>query len=430
MTEPAKSEVTETEEVDVSAFDLNIHVHRLLMDEPFFAALSRRMDKRATNAIATAGVTVTEEGKLQMIYNPKFFAPLSDEARKDILKHEFYHIVFQHVTGGRFLSFRDMAPSERKIHNIAMDLAINGNLPHLPEGACFPGKGPFEHLEPHKTAEHYLRELRKMQKDPPEGEGQGEGEGGGEGGEGQPGQGNGNPLDGMDSFDDHSGWDDVDDQTKQIAEERIKEFVKDAVEEANSSSRGWGSVPADCRKEIIASISTKVDWRKVLRYFVKQSQKANKRSTVRKINKRYPYQHPGKKATRTAKIAVAIDQSGSVSEAMLTAFFAELNTLAKIADFTVIPFDTRVDPEKNWVWKKGQSRKTERTMYGGTCFNAPTKFVNETGGFDGLIICTDMEAPKPVRCKVQRMWITDEYHGNRPYFNPKPERMVVVPTDK
>ena len=430
MTEPAKSEVTETEEVDVSAFDLNIHVHRLLMDEPFFAALSRRMDKRATNAIPTAGVTVTEEGKLQMVYNPKFFAPLSDEARKDILKHEFYHIVFQHVTGGRFLSFRDMAPNERKIHNIAMDLAINGNLPNLPEGACFPGKGPFEHLEPHKTAEHYLRELRKMQKDPPEGEGNGEGNCEGEGGQGQPGQGNGNPLDGMDSFDDHSGWDEVDEQTKQIAEERIKEFVKDAVEEANSSSRGWGSVPADCRKEIIASISTKVDWRKVLRYFVKQSQKANKRSTVRKINKRYPYQHPGKKATRTAKIAIAIDQSGSVSEAMLTAFFAELNTLAKIADFTVIPFDTRVDPEKNWVWKKGQSRKTERTMYGGTCFDAPTKFVNETGGFDGLIICTDMEAPKPVACRVQRMWITDEYHGKRPYFNPKPERMVVVPTDK
>jgi len=430
MTEPAKAEPPETEEVDVSAFDLNIHVHRLLMDEPFFAALSRRMDKRATNAIPTAGVTVTEEGKLQMVYNPKFFAPLSDEARKDILKHEFYHIVFQHVTGGRFLSFRDMAPSERKIHNIAMDLAINGNLPNLPEGACFPGKGPFEHLEPHKTAEHYLRELRKMQKDPPEGEGNGEGEGGGEGGTPGEGQGNGNPLDGMDSFDDHSGWDDVDEQTKQIAEERVKEFIKDAVEEANSSGRGWGSVPSNCRKEIIASISTKVDWRKVLRYFVKQSQKANKRSTVRKINKRYPYQHPGKKATRTAKIAIAIDQSGSVSDDMLSAFFAELNSLAKIAEFTVIPFDTRVDPDKNFVWKKGMSRKRERTMHGGTCFDAPTKFVNEKGGFDGLIICTDMEAPKPVRCTVQRLWITDEYHGNRPYFNPKPERMIVVPTKK
>ena len=435
MTDMGKSDNQSNEEVEEVTFDLNIHIHRLLMDEPFFAALSRRMDKRASNAIPTAGVTVTEEGKLQMIYNPKFFAPLSDDAKKDILKHEFYHIVFQHVTGGRFMSFRDMAPNERKIHNIAMDLAINGNLPNLPEGACFPGKGPFEHLVPHKTAEHYLRELRKMQK---EGEGEGGGEGqcegegkGGTPGEGQgQGNGNGNPLDGMDSFDDHSGWDDVDEQTKQIAEERVKEFIKDAVEEANTSSRGWGSVPADFRKEIMDGISTKVDWRKVLRYFIKQSQKANKRSTVRKINKRYPYQHPGKKATRQAKIAIAIDQSGSVSDAMLQAFFAELNSLAKLAEFTVIPFDTRVDPDKNWVWKKGQSRKRERTMHGGTCFNAPTKFINEKGGFDGLIICTDMEAPKPVRCNVQRLWITDEYHGKRPYFDPKPERMIVVPQDK
>jgi hypothetical protein len=31
---------------------------------------------------------------------------------------------------------------------------------------------------------------------------------------------------------------------------------------------------------------------------------------------------------------------------------------------------------------------------------------------------------------VQRLWITDEYHGNRPYFDPKPERMVVVPNEK
>tara|TARA_R110002020_G_scaffold133392_3_gene297604 strand:- start:2534 stop:3850 length:1317 start_codon:yes stop_codon:yes gene_type:complete len=432
VTEPMKSETPEPEEVDVSAFDLNIHVHRLLMDEPFFAALSRRMDKSATNAIPTAGVTVTEEGKLKMLYNPKFFAGMSDLQRKDVLKHEFYHIVFQHVTGGRFLSFRDMDPNERKIHNIAMDLSINGHLSNLPELGCFPGKGPFLHLPAYKSAEYYLKELRKMQKDPPpDGEGEGEGEGGtpGEGGGQGTDQGQGNPLDGMDSFDDHSGWDDVDEQTKQIAEERVKEFIKDAVEEANSSSRGWGSVPADCRKEIIASISTKVDWRKVLRYFVKQSQKANKRSTVRKINKRYPYQHPGKKSTRTAKIAIAIDQSGSVSEAMLTAFFGELNSLAKIAEFTVIPFDTRVDADLNWVWKKGQSRKTERTMHGGTCFDAPTKFVNETGGFDGLIICTDMMAPKPVRCSVQRMWITDERNGSRPYFNPKPERMVIIPTE-
>jgi predicted metal-dependent peptidase len=429
-----------------SKFDLNVHMHRLLLDEPFFAALSRRMDKRSMTAIATAGVRVTPEGKLELVYNPKFFEKLSDEARKDVLKHEFYHIVFQHVTGNRFASFRDMTPEQRKRHNIAMDLSINCHLPNLPEGCCMPGVGMFAELPPFKTAEWYLKNLPEG-----DGEGDGEGEGGGQGqgdgegegggqgqgegegegqgqgeGEGQgQGQGNGPFEDGV--FDDHDGWGDADEQVKQIAEERVKDFIKEAAEEANKSSRGWGSVPADCRKEIMDAISNKIDWKTVLRYFIKQSQKSNKRSTVRKINKRYPYMHPGKKATRQAKIAIAIDQSGSVSDRMLAAFFAELNGLAKLAEFTVVPFDTRVDPEKNWVWKKGEKRRRQRTMYGGTCFNAPTKFVNEQGGFDGLIVLTDLEAPKPVPCRVQRMWITTEYHANRPYFDPKPERLVSVP---
>ena len=46
------------EEVMKMAFDLNTHVHRLLCDEPFFAALSRRIDKRSSTAIPTAGVRV------------------------------------------------------------------------------------------------------------------------------------------------------------------------------------------------------------------------------------------------------------------------------------------------------------------------------------------------------------------------------------
>jgi hypothetical protein len=126
-----------------------------------------------------------------MVYNPKFFAGLEDAGKKDVLKHEFYHIVYQHVTGGRFAAFRDMDPQERKLHNIAMDLSINGHLPNLPEMACFPGKGPFAHLPAGKSAEWYLSELRKMQKDqPPEGGGGGKGEGGGgTPGEGQPGGG-------------------------------------------------------------------------------------------------------------------------------------------------------------------------------------------------------------------------------------------------
>ena len=40
------------------SFDLNLHCYRLLQDEPFFAALSRKVEKIADPSIPTAGVWV------------------------------------------------------------------------------------------------------------------------------------------------------------------------------------------------------------------------------------------------------------------------------------------------------------------------------------------------------------------------------------
>jgi predicted metal-dependent peptidase len=171
-------------------------------------------------------------------------------------------------------------------------------------------------------------------------------------------------------------------------------------------------------------INPKVDWRKVLRYFIKTSQRSNKRSTVRRINKRFPYIHAGKKVSRHAKIAISIDQSGSVSDQMLAAFFAELGSLAKYAEFTVIPFDTEVFEKHVYVWKKGQRKTWDRVLAGGTCFDAPTKYVNEKG-FDGHIILTDMCAPKPVPSKCQRMWMTDVSGKDAQYFTTN-ERVIVI----
>ena len=113
---------------------------------------------------------------------------------------------------------------------------------------------------------------------------------------------------------------------------------------------------------------------------------------------------------------------------MLSAFFSELNGLSKLAEFTVVPFDTSVDEDKVFVWKKGQRRATERVLCGGTCFNAPTDFVNKHGGFDGHIILTDMEAPKPMASKCQRIWFTSEYHAKNPYFSTN-EKVIGIPID-
>jgi predicted metal-dependent peptidase len=209
-----------------------------------------------------------------------------------------------------------------------------------------------------------------------------------------------------------------------MAKERLREMMRDAAEQANKSSQGWGTVSQSIRKDIMDRISGKIDWRSVLRYFIKTSQRANKHSTVKRINKRYAYIHPGQKVQRHAKIAISIDQSGSVSDEMLEAFFAELNNLAKIATFTVVPFDTEVDEKLVYTWKKGMNRRKERVKYGGTDFSAPTKYVNENN-FDGHIILTDMQADKPIASNCQRMWMTTRDCMNNRYFTTH-ERVIPV----
>ncbi len=45
----------------IQTFDLNQHMARLLMNEPFFASLSRRIDKKEDRNIPTAGVWVNAQ---------------------------------------------------------------------------------------------------------------------------------------------------------------------------------------------------------------------------------------------------------------------------------------------------------------------------------------------------------------------------------
>jgi predicted metal-dependent peptidase len=405
-------------------FDLNRHTARLLMDEPFFASVSRRIDKRASYAIPTAGVTVNpNSAQFEMLYNPDFFERLNDDERRDVLKHEFYHIVFLHVTD------RMQEGVNRKLWNIATDLAINSHLKHLPEGGLIPGEpGPFEHLPKGKSAEWYLQNMPDFNEGS---NGQG---GDSKGQDGQsdsnresegkdPSDGDSQPSGGIpDTLDDHDGWGNCSQEVKDMARERIKDIVRKSAEEAAKSS--WGTVSASCREEIMRSLVSKVDWKKVLRYFVKTSQRADKVSSIKRINRRYPYVHSGRKTNRLARVAISIDQSGSVSNEMLEKFFAELNKLSEIAEFTVIPFDTRVDESLVYTWRRGENKTWERVLCGGTCFNAPTNYVNERN-FDGHIILTDMGAPKPKKSKCQRMWMTTEYWANHAPFNTK-EKVVAV----
>ena len=190
-----------------------------------------------------------------MLYNPSFFEDLTDIERLGVLKHEFYHLIFQHVTG------RLPPEGMSKMWNVATDLAINSFIAdELPEGGCIPGKGPFEDYPLEQSAEWYFSKLQnddQFKPDDGDGEGQGQGDGDGEAGDGQGGSGL------PDSLDDHSGWGDVDQETRAMAEERLKDAVRKATQEVNQGGRGWGSVSAQCRKKIQDMVTPRVNWRSV-----------------------------------------------------------------------------------------------------------------------------------------------------------------------
>ena len=408
--EETAKELTPEQKQAVTDYDLNLHIYRLLMTEPFFAAISRQVQKISSKSLPTAGVTVDPVScNFVLYYNPEFFAVTlkNDVERLAVLKHEFYHLILEHVT-----SRKPTDKKENKLWNIAADLAINSFLlQEIPQFCCIPGNGFFQDLPALQSSEWYFNELKKKQQEQKQ-NGQGEGEDGSEG-----------------QFDDHSLWDELSDKdkeiVKEIAKEKLKHMMRKAVKEVTQNGNNWGTVSAAMKQDIMRRLEGTVDWKKVLRWFVKVSQRADKSNSIRRINKRYAYIHPGKRVNRQANIAVSIDQSGSVSDDLLCAFFAQLNTLADIATFTVVPFDSEVIESEVFVWKKKENKAWKRVACGGTDFNAPTAFVNKQPKFDGHIILTDLCAPKPIPSKCQRMWMTSREHAAQPYFQTQ-ERIVAI----
>lgn len=467
-------------------YSLSRDVLALLKDEPFFACVSRFVTKRRTTQIPTAAIYIDKKTfRPVMIYNPRFMVSLPMEQRKGIIKHEYYHLILNHITQNRM----DFNKKNQKLWNVAMDLAINSFLmEELPDFALFPTKGMFKDMPAEKSSEWYkqailndedvLEQLGLDENGEPkpcpncggsgnvssdeDGEQQGQGNGGEEGQEGQsqgghshgdsdqecdcdsgqcshnPGEGGGGggnvkpcPCCNNHGIDDHSLWDDLSEEERNIVEKKMRRVLSDAVHEAKrqNNSKGWGTVSVHVQGYLEKLLKNSLNWKGILRMFVQASIKAERYSTIKKVNKRYPWLHPGKARRRTANIAVAIDQSGSVGNVLLTKFFAELNALSKIVTFTVIPFDHEVFEEKVYKWQKGQKFEPHRVLCGGTDFSAPTRYANENGPFDGLIMLTDMEAPEPIPARMQRIWVTSESCARSMYYKPTSERVLVIPDE-
>lgn len=398
-------------------FNLDRHLISFLQDSPFFAELSRHIQKQATRGIPTAAVTFNDKtDELCLWWNPDFFEKLSAWEVRGVLTHEYYHLVFGHLYGRR--------RKPAKLWNVATDLAINsiiteaaksgssslkGDRP-LPDGALIPGVFPrhpegrdytdeekqglklgeiISRLPPMQASEWYFDKIKDEL--PPHD------------GEGDP-----SVMGDIDSLDDHDGWDSVPDEVREYVEGKVKSVVEKAAKHADSQANGWGNMPAELVDSIRKSVSSVINWRNVLRQFVGSVTRGGRSTSIKRINKRYPYIHPGVKRGYEAKLLVAIDQSGSVSNEMLAEFFGELGSLTKKVTIDVLPFDTVALEKDLYTWRRGSNVPAKRVRGGGTDFDAPTKFANDPrnrGRWDGLLVLSDGECGPPGPSRVKRGWV-------------------------
>jgi predicted metal-dependent peptidase len=404
----------------------------LLTKEPFYCACYRRFRKIVTRDMPTACVMYDKmRDSFTLAVNPDWMMKHTIEEQGFIIAHEMLHFAWMHIT----MRARDPA----QIHNIACDLTINSTLKSAgystPKDGLFPGVRPdvgitkcdseemrkalekvadlIESFPPGAASDMYFLELSKNWPEELKSSSGSFGE-----------------------FDDHTKWGDsangaenggVADMDTERMRARAKSTLSQAVAEVDRQSSGWGTIPADIVSAIREFVSPVIRWRSVLKNFIGTLVRADKTTSIKRINRRYPYIHPGVKYGRLPKLLIAVDESGSVPDDMLGGFFSELSNLVKKVDIDVVPFDSHVREKALTRWRKGQKFSLDRQATGGTSFDAPTDFVNDPirrGHYDGMLILTDGCCSAPKTSRVKRGWVLGP--GCKMAFDPGMELVVAM----
>ena len=300
----------------------------LLLKHPFFGNLATRM--KLVDASDWCS-TLATDGRT-FYYNNGFVHKLTPKEAEFGFAHEVLHNVFDHM--GR----RDHR--DPQLSNIAADYAANqilkdehiGVVPNfikIFQDDKYRGLSYEEiyALLEEKAIKIDLSQLGELLDDHLDGDDEGEGGGGDKDGEDVDGSGKGRP--------------------RLTAEEKrqIREEMKEAVLAA-AQSAGAGRVPAGIRRMISDFTEPKMDWRQILRMKIQSIFKSN--VSFARPNRKS--QHcgailPGMMNEETIDVSVAIDMSGSISDAMAKDFISEVKGIMdEYKDFRLDLwcFDTQV----------------------------------------------------------------------------------------
>ena len=374
---------------------------KLLIENPFYGLFLLGISKVIDKSTETA--CVRRRGiNCELVINPEYWETQDDVQQLNLLQHEIYHIVFQHM----FLW--DSFPN-KEVLGLAADCEVNSYLSNLDDSWVVPSLWNLPYKQ--GTKFYYENILKQESSQLQLG-----------GSENRNNSQNNNTLK---TKDDHSNWgkdfQECSDAEKQLIQNQINQQIKTAAEQTRTMR---GTIPAEVQEIVDELFKPKpriFDWKAYFRRMLGSIYDINLKKTRRKESIRFP-DSAGIKHKKKISILVAVDTSGSVNNEELLDFFNEISYIYKAgARITILECDAKISANYEYTGKwtgKVHGR-------GGTDFQPVIDYYKKNiKDYAALVYFTDGECSIPDNVPRNTIWvITSGGDHNKEY----PGRTLFIP---
>lgn len=289
-----------------------------LMRDPKFALLSGILMVGRTG-ICDKTPTARTNGRDEW-YGREFTKGLRDQELNFVIAHEAGHKMYRHLS-----TWKKLYDESPRLANAACDYVINLMLKDLDPNErtiAFPKWKDGEHKgEPMGLIDERFRgmnakqvyDILKQEREERKKNGGGD-------------------VDAPEGFDEHD-WEDATDgmteeEKKQLAKEIDQAIRQGLMSHQKIAGKGAGGIDRD----LAELLEPKVDWREVLREFVKATCRAKDTSSWRRVNRRFlstgTYM-PSLIGEKVGHLVIGIDTSGSIGGPELAEFLSEVKGIAE-----------------------------------------------------------------------------------------------------
>ena len=372
---------------------------KMLIENPFYGLFLLGLSKVIDKSVDTA--CVRRRGiNCELVINPDYWESQDEVQQMNLLQHEVYHIVFQHMFMTPFFK-------NHEVLNVAADCEVNSYLQNLDDTWIVPSMFNAES----KLGTKVYYDIIMSQTPPPLP---------------QRGGGSNNSNDLPDTKDDHSSWgkefQECSDAEKQLIQNQINSQIKTAAEQ---TMKMRGTIPAEMQAIVDELFKPKprvFDWKAYFRRMLGSIYDINIKKTRRKESIRFPGA-AGIKHKKKVSILVAIDTSGSVNDEELKDFFSEITYIYKAgARITILECDAAISANYEYTGKwtgKVHGR-------GGTDFQPVIDYYRKNmKDYAALVYFTDGMCSIPNNIPRDTIWVITSAGDHKKEY---PGRTLFIPS--